>query len=246
MSRLLAGPRGRRRALPRRSRAGDAARPARGARRRPQTPRPARARPATCCRPGTILMVSIYLVHNDPETYPEPEKFRPERFLGGAPRGRGLDPLRRRRPPLPGRQLRAARDEGRAARGADPGAAAGDLAQAREPRREALHLRARRRHRGAGRGADPLDDPAGRAALPRAGRRRRRQAYARAPAPAACKPRLRRFCGEEGAPMPCVEHLSSSIQFDKSREKFCRNCADTVSDGASCSVGEAIPRAPRN
>ncbi len=34
---------------------------------------------------GTILMVSIYLVHNDPETYPEPEKFKPERFLGGTP-----------------------------------------------------------------------------------------------------------------------------------------------------------------
>ena len=34
---------------------------------------------------GTILMVSIYLVHNDPETYPEPERFRPERFLGGVP-----------------------------------------------------------------------------------------------------------------------------------------------------------------
>ena len=34
---------------------------------------------------GTILMVSIYLVHNDPETYPEPEEFRPERFLGGTP-----------------------------------------------------------------------------------------------------------------------------------------------------------------
>jgi cytochrome P450 family 135 len=34
---------------------------------------------------GTILMVSIYLVHNDPETYPQPDQFRPERFLGGTP-----------------------------------------------------------------------------------------------------------------------------------------------------------------
>jgi cytochrome P450 len=34
---------------------------------------------------GTILMVSIYLVHNDPEGYPEPDRFRPERFLGGTP-----------------------------------------------------------------------------------------------------------------------------------------------------------------
>jgi len=34
---------------------------------------------------GTTLMVSIYLVHTDPETYPEPEEFRPERFLAGPP-----------------------------------------------------------------------------------------------------------------------------------------------------------------
>jgi cytochrome P450 family 135 len=35
---------------------------------------------------GTTLMVSIYLVHNDPDTYPEPEDFRPERFLEGTPK----------------------------------------------------------------------------------------------------------------------------------------------------------------
>jgi len=34
---------------------------------------------------GTILMVSIYLVHSDPQSYPEPDLFRPERFLGGVP-----------------------------------------------------------------------------------------------------------------------------------------------------------------
>jgi cytochrome P450 family 135 len=34
---------------------------------------------------GTILMVSIYLVHSDPDTYPEPDEFRPERFLNGIP-----------------------------------------------------------------------------------------------------------------------------------------------------------------
>jgi cytochrome P450 len=34
---------------------------------------------------GSTLMVSIYLVHSDPETYPEPEQFRPERFLDGVP-----------------------------------------------------------------------------------------------------------------------------------------------------------------
>jgi cytochrome P450 len=31
---------------------------------------------------GAVLMVSIYLVHNDPEAYPDPQEFRPERFLG--------------------------------------------------------------------------------------------------------------------------------------------------------------------
>jgi cytochrome P450 family 135 len=34
---------------------------------------------------GSILMVSIFLVHSDPETYPEPDEFRPERFLDGVP-----------------------------------------------------------------------------------------------------------------------------------------------------------------
>jgi cytochrome P450 family 135 len=34
---------------------------------------------------GTVLMVSIYLVHHDKATYPDPESFQPERFLGGTP-----------------------------------------------------------------------------------------------------------------------------------------------------------------
>jgi cytochrome P450 len=34
---------------------------------------------------GTILMVSIYLIHNDPEFYPQPDEFRPERFQGRRP-----------------------------------------------------------------------------------------------------------------------------------------------------------------
>jgi cytochrome P450 len=36
---------------------------------------------------GTTLMVSIYLIHTDPEVYPEPNEFRPERFLNGTPEG---------------------------------------------------------------------------------------------------------------------------------------------------------------
>nr|XP_016923856.1 probable cytochrome P450 28c1 [Drosophila suzukii] len=34
-------------------------------------------------RPGDNLMIPVYALHNDPEFYPEPEMFRPERFLDG-------------------------------------------------------------------------------------------------------------------------------------------------------------------
>jgi cytochrome P450 family 135 len=33
---------------------------------------------------GSVVAVSIYLVHHDPELYPEPGRFLPERFLGGS------------------------------------------------------------------------------------------------------------------------------------------------------------------
>jgi cytochrome P450 len=36
-------------------------------------------------QPGAVLFASIYLVHHDPEIYPEPYAFRPERFLERAP-----------------------------------------------------------------------------------------------------------------------------------------------------------------
>lgn len=36
---------------------------------------------------GSVLMVAIYLIHSDPELYPEPEEFRPERFLEHDPKG---------------------------------------------------------------------------------------------------------------------------------------------------------------
>lgn len=35
--------------------------------------------------PGVALLASAYLVHHDPEIYPDPYAFRPERFLGTAP-----------------------------------------------------------------------------------------------------------------------------------------------------------------
>jgi cytochrome P450 len=35
--------------------------------------------------PGVVLMASAYLIHHDPEIYPEPHAFRPERFLDASP-----------------------------------------------------------------------------------------------------------------------------------------------------------------
>jgi cytochrome P450 len=43
--------------------------------------------------PGTTLMASIYLVHTDPETYPDPDRFEPERFLEGTPEGAAWIPF---------------------------------------------------------------------------------------------------------------------------------------------------------
>jgi cytochrome P450 len=42
---------------------------------------------------GTILMVSIYLVHTDEETYPDAREFKPERFLAGLPEGAAWIPF---------------------------------------------------------------------------------------------------------------------------------------------------------
>jgi cytochrome P450 len=35
--------------------------------------------------PGVVLLASAYLIHHDPEIYPEPHAFRPERFIGASP-----------------------------------------------------------------------------------------------------------------------------------------------------------------
>ena len=67
---------------------------------------------------GVCLVASAYLVHHDPDLYPDPYAFRPERFLGPQSRHLHLDPVRRRAPAVPGSELRAAGDEDRAARGA--------------------------------------------------------------------------------------------------------------------------------
>ena len=66
-------------------------------------------------RPGVALLASAYLVHHDPDIYPEPYAFRPERFLERPAGHLHVDPVRRRPPALPRRELRAAGDEDRAA-----------------------------------------------------------------------------------------------------------------------------------
>jgi cytochrome P450 family 135 len=42
---------------------------------------------------GTILMVSIYLVHTDEKTFPDPHEFKPERFITGLPEGAAWIPF---------------------------------------------------------------------------------------------------------------------------------------------------------
>ena len=98
--------------------------------------------------PGVVLMASAYLIHHDPDIYPEPRAFRPERFVGRLARDLHLDPVRRWAPALPGRELRRAGDEGGPARDA-------------APLRDQARPRSARRRRGAA--ASP--------SAPRAGRR---------------------------------------------------------------------------
>ena len=50
---------------------------------------------------GWTLMPCIYLIHRDPEAFPDPDRFLPERYLQRpAPELSGLAPVRRRQPPL--------------------------------------------------------------------------------------------------------------------------------------------------
>ena len=60
---------------------------------------------------GTTVAPCVHLVHRRPDIYPEPLRFRPERFLERPGGDLHVDPLRRGRTALPGGQLRAAADE---------------------------------------------------------------------------------------------------------------------------------------
>ena len=64
----------------------DAARQAGGARRPSRGWSSSRSRSTASRYPaGITLLVSAYLLHHDPELYPDPYTFSPERFLGQSP-----------------------------------------------------------------------------------------------------------------------------------------------------------------
>ena len=57
--------------------------------------------------PGVCVVANAYLVHHDPEIYPDPVRLPPGAVPRGATRHVHVDPVRGRAPPLPRRQLRA-------------------------------------------------------------------------------------------------------------------------------------------
>ena len=64
--------------------------------------------------PGACLVPSSYLLHHDPEVYPDPYAFRPERFLDSAPGTYTWIPFGGGRRRCLGAGVRAARDADRA------------------------------------------------------------------------------------------------------------------------------------
>ncbi len=67
--------------------------------------------------PGCCLVGNAYLVHHDPDLYPDPYRFRPERFLGQEPGTYTWIPFGGGTSPLPRSKLCPARDADRAAGG---------------------------------------------------------------------------------------------------------------------------------
>ena len=164
----------RRRRLRRRRLQGDAAAaPDPGARAAPADRadgdrRPAAARRASTWRPASTSCTAA------PDVYPDPLRLPARALPRAARRHLHLDPVRRRRAPLPGRELRAVRDADRAARAGQPARAARrrPAAGAHRPPRDHARARARRRGRG------------GAGAPARAGSPRRRDDRARSARPA--------------------------------------------------------------
>ena len=64
---------------------------------------------------GTLILIDAWGVHHDPELHPDPERFRPERFLSGSPEPYTLAAVRRRRSSMRRRGARRAGDQGGAA-----------------------------------------------------------------------------------------------------------------------------------
>ena len=62
----------------------------------------------------TLILIDAWGVHHDPELYPDPERFQPERFLDQRARALHLAAVRRRCAPLHRLGARRARDQGRA------------------------------------------------------------------------------------------------------------------------------------
>ena len=69
--------------------------------------------------PGTVLMPCIYLLHRHPDIYERAGGVPARALPGPEPAVVRLDPVRRRRPPLPRVGVRAGGDAGRHADGAD-------------------------------------------------------------------------------------------------------------------------------
>ena len=87
LARLVGGDRcGRGRGVPDRDRAGDPAQAPGAAECGAALRRPRRSRSGGWSYPaGVCLVPNAYLVHHDPEIYPDPYSFRPERFLDASP-----------------------------------------------------------------------------------------------------------------------------------------------------------------
>ena len=133
------GPRRRGRGLPRRGDQGDAAAAAAGPGRRPPPAASRRRWAATTFPAGTLVAPCVHLIHHSARDLRRARQASsPSASSSGAPRCLHLDPLRRRRPPLPRRQLRRNGDEAGAAHRARGGRAGPVESRAERVRKSAI------------------------------------------------------------------------------------------------------------